>query len=74
VMALLLYVIFFKKFSETELVQVSAFWVLPAAFALAGMRAERDPSVQRPMLNAALWAVGAGAGLWFFFAAIFPSL
>lgn len=71
--AVFLYVAFFDKFSETELVEISAFWVAPIAFGIAGKLAERAES--RKPLRAAAIATGLTLlALFVFLFGIFPAL
>ncbi|MEZ4382685.1 MAG: serine/threonine-protein kinase [Nannocystaceae bacterium] len=65
----LIYVVFFDRFSETELVRISALWVAPVAFGVGVRRSSRSP------LAAGLAWSGAVVGLLILFIyGIFPSL
>jgi serine/threonine protein kinase len=69
--ALIIYPLNFNNFSETEMIRMSPFWVLPAAFGLFGLMLQKS---KRPLLYAAASTIGAALALAFFFAAIFPAL
>lgn len=72
--AAVLYFGFFSSFSETQLVQLSPFWVAPIAFGVSGLIAESNPNARSPLTTALLWAGVSAVGLIFFFEAIFPGL
>lgn len=67
----IIYPLNFNNFSETEMIQMAPFWVLPAAFGASGLLVQ---SSKRPIVNAILMTLGAAGALAFFFAAIFPAL
>ncbi len=67
----IIYPINFNNFSETELVQMSPLWVLPAAFGFFGLLLKNS---ERPILYAVLATIFSGFMLYCFFAAIFPAL
>jgi serine/threonine protein kinase len=69
----LIYLVFFNKFSETELIQISAFWVAPLAFGIVGKIAEANQK-PNPVATAFAWAGLAVGALIVFIYGIFPAL
>jgi serine/threonine protein kinase len=67
----IIYPLNFDNFSETQMVQMAPFWVLPAAFGFFGLLMQHT---KRPILNAIGATIAAGLGLVFFLFAIFPAL
>ncbi|MEZ4462244.1 MAG: serine/threonine-protein kinase [bacterium] len=71
VSAVYIYVFAFDSFSETELVQVSAMWLLPMVFGGTGFFVTGS---KNPFAKAVLTTILAAAGMVVFFGAIFPAL
>lgn len=69
--AMILYPLGFDNFSETELVNMAPFWILPAAFGLFGLIFSGE---KRPIVTAIVATVVSAFGLGCFFVAIWPSL
>lgn len=69
--AVVIYGFFFGRLSETELVEISAFWLLPAAFGVAGHMLKKT---DRPMTYAVGATIGSAVALMFFFEVIWPGL
>lgn len=69
----LIYLVFFDAFSETMLIQISALWVAPLAFGIAGKLAEQSGR-SSPIATAVAWSGAAVVALIVFIYAIFPSL
>lgn len=70
----LVYLLWFNRFSETELVNLSFLWVPVIVFGLVLRGAAHDPLVKRPVAKALVWSLGSLGLLVFFFAAVFPAL
>ena len=69
----LVYLVFFDSFSETELIQLSALWLAPVAFGIAGYFSDSGGG-KHPVTTAFMWAGGAVAALVLFIFGIFPAL
>lgn len=69
--AMILYPLGFDNFSETELVNMAPFWILPAAFGLFGLIFSGE---KRPIVTAIVATVVSALALGCFFIAIWPSL
>ena len=67
----IIYPLNFKNFSETQLVEMAPFWVLPAAFGFIGLLVQHT---KRPLLNAAVGTLIAAGALVVFLFGIFPSM
>lgn len=66
-----IYLLNFNNFSETELVNMAPFWVVPAVFGFSGFLYSGGP---HPVVRALVTALVSIAVLVFFFSAIFPGL
>lgn len=69
--AAILYPLGFDNFSETELVRMAPFWVLPAAFGAIGLFVQHT---SKPIANAVFGTIVAAFALAVFLFGIFPSL
>ena len=67
----IIYPLNFSEFSETRMIEMAPFWVLPAAFGGVGFMAL---NTKRPLRNAIIGSILAAGALAFFFQAIFPAL
>ena len=67
----IIYPLNFDNFSETQLVEMAPFWVLPAAFGAIGLTVWTSP---RPFVKAFVGTVLAALGLALFLFGIFPAL
>ena len=69
-LAAYIYLINFNSFSETELITVTPYWVLPAAFGTFGLTTEKENKLATALIRSAI----VTALLIFFIHFIFPSM